>query len=297
MSGNKRKTSNVQQTASKRQASSSTSLGGNRTLVCAVRGLHGRVCIITISADASIHSLKELIHQQNALQLTNVTPTTFDIYTTNDPNHGWAWVSDIDVTVGRATPPSETFLLPTKRIRHYFPSTIPAFDSGVVHVIVGSAAKESLPLQVQEVQKNTTPIAVGRTPLPDDKPTRARDDESDESDEDEEYLDEEIERCRRVREALGLYVGWGILGTDFSQKHKYQGIQWLEYTSYDYRFDDTKGHLNVSRVYIGDKTTWRELYVACNNVMEKCEGRVGFQDIEALNISKDGTTLKLGVGT
>ncbi|OWZ23949.1 hypothetical protein PHMEG_0001082 [Phytophthora megakarya] len=199
--------------------------------------------------------------------------------------------------IGRGTPPPDAFLLPTKRIRNYFPPSIPAFDSGVVHVVVDNATKESLPLQVKEVQKNAknTPISVGRTPLPDDKPTRAR---GDESDEDDEYLDEEIERCGRVQQTLELYVAWGILGTDFSQKHKYQGIQWMDYEAYTW-FDGKGGggYLNYSRVYIGDAVTWRELYVACNDVVEKREGRVGFRVVEAFVISTDGTTLKLVVGT
>ncbi|OWZ23961.1 hypothetical protein PHMEG_0001095 [Phytophthora megakarya] len=279
MSGNKRDASDTEQTPSKQHTFSSSE--DKRTLVCAVRGLHGQVCTITISADASIHSLKELIHRQNASQLTSVTPTAITVYSSEGPNHVWAVLDENGTMVERGKPSAEALLLPTRRIRYYFPSTIPAFDSGVVHVVADIPPQKTLPLQVK------TPILVRNPPLRDDNPTQLPNYEID------EYLEEEIERCWRVREALGLFVHWSIKGTDFSQKHNFPGAQWLEYKTYDQSCIE----LMISRVFIGDKTTWRDLYVACNKVVQNCEGRVGSRYVEAFYRSKDGTTLELDIGT
>ncbi|KAG7380485.1 hypothetical protein PHYPSEUDO_007187 [Phytophthora pseudosyringae] len=239
MSGTKRAASDSQQLPSKRRATSPTPPDDNRTLVCAVRGLPGRVCTVTVRPDATVHHLKELIHQQNAVQLTGVDPTTFDVYSAKDPKQG-----------------------------RYFPREIPAVDSGVVHVVVDFVFNP-LPCQVEEL---------GTAPLPDDKPTAS-----------DEEVEEETERFQRVREALGLFVCWSISGTDFSQKHDYPGAKWLEYGGY--------GDRGTSRVYIGDKTTWRELYVACNQVVEMHEGRVAFRWVEGFNQTRGRSALYVGIGT
>ncbi|KAE8896081.1 hypothetical protein PF003_g19797 [Phytophthora fragariae] len=246
------------------------SSSNHRTLVCAVRGLPGRVCAITVSADASIHHLKELIHQQNAPHLSDVSPSTLDAYYTWGPRLGWARVGENGAMVGRGDPRSKSFLVPTRRVRDYFPSNIPKRDSGVVHVVVDFIVRNSVTSQVNEI---------GTMPLEDDKPLPGEDDDDDE---------EGCERASRVQDALGLLVGWSIPCTDFSQPHDYQGAKWLEY---GFGFD------HPSRVYIGDKITWRELYVACDEVVQKHEGNVGFRCVEGFSRVNGGPTLRLIFGT
>ncbi|KAG7382882.1 hypothetical protein PHYPSEUDO_004281 [Phytophthora pseudosyringae] len=270
--GGEQEASEKQQATVKQRAVAPTH--DERTLVCAVRGLRGRVCTVTVSADASIHHLKKLILQENASQLAGVDSTTLDVYSTQDPLQGWARVSQSGDMIARGTlPPPAAYLLPTQRVRLYFHANIPAFDSGVVHVLAVSETPHAIPQQVHGVQVNL-PVA---TTLRDDRPTSAH-----------ESFAEEIERYSRVQRALGLFVNWSISGTDFSQQHTYHGVEWLEYRRY-------RGH--SSRVFIGDKSTWRELYVACNEVVEENEGRVVCRYVEGFSRIKGGSTLELEIGT
>ncbi|KAG7380484.1 hypothetical protein PHYPSEUDO_007186 [Phytophthora pseudosyringae] len=263
MSGTKRAASDNQLLGNKRLGAS------NRTLVCAVRGLPGRVFTVTISSQASIHHLKKLIHQENAIRLADVDPTVFDVYSTNDLKQGWAHASEEGRMIGRSALPAGSFLLPMRRVDYYFPSDIPVFDSGVVHVVVDFVTQDAMELQVEEV---------GMVALVDDKPTSS-----------DENFEDMMKRYERVEGALGLFVHWSISGTDFSQKHTYQGAKWLEYDYLCYGV--------AARVYVGDKTTWRELYVACNRVVQMHEGRNDSRYVENFSSTRGGSMLELWIGT
>ncbi|KAG7383159.1 hypothetical protein PHYBOEH_010072 [Phytophthora boehmeriae] len=239
----------------------------DRTLVCVVSGIVGRPFTVTISADASIHDLKKKIYEENATLLKAFPATLLDVHSTQQLTGQWARL-DEDGTIEeleemKSAPP----LPPTERVGNIFPAMLPRFDSGVAHVVAGvmtSYVKSARPKLAAVV-------------LPDDRPTEGDD------------LDGEIARHFRVKERLGLFVNWSINGTDFSKKHDYPSAKWLYYS----RWADES---TTGRLFIGNTKTWRDLYIACNAVVQKAEGLVDSRYVEGFHW-KDKQTLELRIGT
>lgn len=166
--------------------------------------------------------------------------------------------------------PSQDLHAPDEAYSRLLPVRHPPFHSGVVHVVAEAITDDLVAPQVEAAEP---------APAPDDEEVSS----------DEEDSEAENERYEQVRDELGLSLSWAIPVKDFSQRHDFQGFQWLQYQRY----------LDVapSRVFIGNKTTWREFYVACNQVIELNEGHVMFRCVEGFTASKDGSTLMLWVGT
>lgn len=149
----------------------------------------------------------------------------------------------------------------TKCIRDYFPSDR-VYDSGTVHIVA-----------------EATPTFSRITSLT-DRPKKELSRKEEE---------EEAEYYNAVKKELNLFVHWSIGDIEFSHKHCFPHAQWLEYS----RYCDS----DRARVFIGDKATWRELYIACNECIRLAEGKVPFRFVEGFNESMDRLTLQLVIGT
>ncbi|RLN51259.1 hypothetical protein BBJ29_005349 [Phytophthora kernoviae] len=169
------------------------------TLVCVVRNILGRVSTVSINPNATIHEFKKKIHQENASELSHTPTTMLDVFSTKQFTGQWARLNENERMEDVEDPQSVSLLLPTQRIRYYFPFDTPACDSGMVLVVA-----EATSTFVTSVVPNSK-----LTALPDFKPTDI------EAFEGEEYCRMGYERKKRVRKEHGLYTNWQIDGADF----------------------------------------------------------------------------------
>ncbi|GMF19926.1 unnamed protein product [Phytophthora lilii] len=190
---------------------------------------------------------------------------TQDLYSTCQLPGGWARLDENECIENFDELQSVDPLDCSRLVGDYFPADIPSWNSGIVAVV-------SLKPLISYTPRSTV------TSLRDDKPRTPN-----------EGAEEALERSMRVQRALGLFVVWDINGTDFSQQHAHQGAQWLLHQ----RCPGGR----CAYVFIGDKPTWRDLYIACNEAEYMLEGKVGSRFIQGIELLEDGTTFEISMGT